>query len=49
MKSINVWFDDVEHKYFTDLKEHLGLNWHDFLLDLLKTKEESIEESIENE
>lgn len=37
MKQINVWFDDKEHKEITDKKDELGLNWHDFILELVKS------------
>jgi len=36
MKQLNVTFEDKEHKKLEDAKKKSGLNWHDFILSLLK-------------
>ncbi len=36
MKQINVWFDDSDHEKLVIEKKKTKLNWHDFLLELLK-------------
>ena len=38
MKQINITFEDKEHKQIETVKDKSGLNWHDFLLDLVKEK-----------
>ena len=39
MKQLNITFEDQEHKDLEDAKLSSGLNWHDFLLSLVKRKE----------
>jgi len=36
MKQLNITYEDQEHKLLEDAKLKSGLNWHDFLLDLVK-------------
>lgn len=36
VKTLNVVFDDKEFKFLTDKKDLIELNWHDFLLNLVK-------------
>jgi len=36
MKQLNITYADQEHKLLEDAKLKSGLNWHDFLLHLVK-------------
>ncbi len=45
MKQINVWFDDSDHERLVIEKKKSKLNWHDFLLFLLKKYEVSKNEN----
>lgn len=38
MKSINITFEDEEHKKLVEKKK--GLSWHDFILKLIEFNEE---------
>lgn len=38
MKSIHAIFTDEEHKKIAEKKEESGLNWHDFILELIEEK-----------
>jgi len=50
MKQINIWFEDKEHESFIDAKKIYGGNWHDFLMNMLRsyqTKQEAKDERTE--
>lgn len=36
MKHINVWFEDEQHKYISEIKQVHGGNLHDFILDAVR-------------
>lgn len=40
MKTINVTFTDEEYEKLVRLKNWMDLNWHDFILRVLKVDEE---------
>lgn len=38
MKQINIWFEDEEHAELVKEKKKLQMNWHNFILELLREK-----------
>jgi len=41
MKQLNITFEDKEHQEIETIKNESGLNWHDFILKVIKdTKNE---------
>ncbi len=39
MKTLNITFEDAEHKALVEAKTKAGKNWRKFILTLIKTEE----------
>jgi hypothetical protein len=40
MKQLNETFEDKEYEFIRKKKDQSGMNWHDFILSLVKIKVE---------